>query len=49
MDNKKKQELQKVPTRLLLASIKSDIWRQVQAAKRKQKPKRKRKRKRKRK
>ena len=38
-EKKKKQELQKVPTRLLLASIKQDIRRKIQAVKRK--PKRK--------
>jgi len=34
MNKKKKSELQKVPTRLLLASIKQDIQREIQKAKR---------------
>lgn len=37
MNKKKKAELQKVPTRVLLASIKQDIRREIHKAKRKRK------------
>ena len=39
MNKKKKEELQKVPTRLLLASIKQDIRRELQKAAKKRKNK----------
>lgn len=42
MNKKKKEELGKVPTRLLLASIKRDIRKKIRAANRKNKRKVKR-------